>query len=46
MNLDKMVKDAMKRIKKHIDQSVEKAKAETAQDFEESRKRLFEKSPS
>lgn len=40
MNIDKEAKAAVKRLAKHIDKLVEKAKAETAKDFEEARKKL------
>lgn len=40
MNIDKEAKAAAKRLAKHIDKLVEKAKAETAKDFEEARKKL------
>ncbi len=39
-NLDKMAADAKKRLVKHIEKLVEKAHADTANDFAESRKRL------
>lgn len=41
MDLNKMVKDAEKRLAKHINKLAEKAKAETAKDFEEARNRLL-----
>lgn len=39
-NLDKMVKDAQKRLATHIDKLVKKAHQETSADFAESRKLL------
>jgi predicted nucleotide-binding protein (sugar kinase/HSP70/actin superfamily) len=40
MDIEKEAKAAQKRLAKYIDKLVEKAKADTAKDFEEARKKM------